>query len=288
MLDFSAFTQPFMLHTWISGTMVAVISSFIGFFIVIRGSAFVGHALPEAGFAGGAGAVLLHADPFYGLVMFTVGGAFLMGTLGKKEHNDVITALTLITGLGIGALFLGLSNQYASGAYALLFGQIVGVSSGQIAGTAIVGLICILGLAVLYRPLLLMTISKEVAEARGIPVKILEICLLLIVALASAVIVPMVGALLCFSLLIVPNAASVHLTRHPAATLRLSLVFSLVDIWAAILLAYTTGWPIGFFVCIIGAIFYCFARMSQHIFKKRVHLMETHQKEKNTLENFHV
>ncbi|MFT8872249.1 MAG: metal ABC transporter permease [Sporolactobacillus sp.] len=261
MPDFTMLTQPFLLHTWVSGTIVAVIAAVIGFFIVIRGSAFVAHALPEAGFAGGAGAVYLQLNPLYGLIAFSVCGALLIGSMSKKAHHDAITALMLVTSLGIGALFLGLSDRYASGAYALLFGQIVGVSTDQITGTAVVGVLCLIGLAVLFRPLLLASVSPDIAAARGVPLRMLEAALLVIVALASSVIVPMVGALLCFSLLIVPNAASVRLTRTPGSALRLALLASVLDVWLAIALAVLSGWPIGFFVCMISAAFYGFARI---------------------------
>ncbi|MFT8389819.1 MAG: metal ABC transporter permease [Sporolactobacillus sp.] len=278
MLDFSLLAQPFMLHTWISGTIVAMIAAFIGFFIVIRGSAFVAHALPEAGFAGGAAAVFLQLNPLYGLIAFSVGGALLVGSLSKKAHHDVVTALMLVSGLGVGALFLGLTNQYASGAYALLFGQIVGVSSDQIVGTVAVGVLCLIALTCLYRPLLLATVSPEIAEARGVPIRRLDMGLLIIVALASSVIVPMVGALLCFSLLIVPNAASVRLTRSPAAALRLSLIASVLVIWFAIAFACLSGWPIGFFVCMLSAAFYCFARVCPYF---RSRQMAEHQRQVN-------
>jgi zinc/manganese transport system permease protein len=268
MLDAGIITQSFMIHAWIGGTIVAVLSAFIGFFVVLRGSSFAAHALPQAGFAGGAGAVLLNINPVYGLAAFAVGGALLIGYLGRKERNDVITALTLVTALGTGALFLGLTNRYATGAYALLFGQIVGVSSGQVVDTAVLGLVCLLCLAILYRPLLLASVSREIAEARGVPVRLLEILFLVIVGLASAVIVPVVGALLCFSLLIGPNAASIYLTSRPGKVMVLSLAFSLVNIWASIVFAYVTGWPIGFFVSMIGALLYAFAR-AFHYFRAK-------------------
>jgi len=266
MLDTGIFTQSFMIHAWIGGTIVAILSAFIGFFVVIRSSSFAAHTLPQAGFAGGAGAVLLNINPLYGLAAFAVGGALLIGYLGNKERNDVITALTLVTTLGTGALFLGLTNKYATGAYALLFGQIVGISSDQVVETAVLGVVCLLCLAFLYRPLLLASVSREIAEARGVPVRLLEICFLVIVGLASAIIVPVVGALLCFSLLIAPNAASVYLTNNPGKAMALSLLFSLGNVWISIVLAYISGWPIGFFVSMTGALLYACAR-TVHYFR---------------------
>ena len=211
MLDSGLFTQSFMVHAWISATIVAVLCACTGFFVVLRGSAFAAHALPKAGFAGAAGAVLSGINPLYGLSLFAVGGALLIGALGRRERNDVATALTLVAALGTGALFLSLTNQYATGAYALLFGQIVGVSAGQVWDTAVLACVCLLAVAFLSRPLLLASISPEIAGSRGVPVRLLETGFLLVVGLVTAVTVPVVGALLCFSLLVGPMAAGGYL-----------------------------------------------------------------------------
>jgi len=261
MISSGMFTDTFMINAWISGTMVAVICSFLGFFVVVRRSVFAAHALPQVGFAGGTAAVLWNFNPMYGLLGFSILGAILIGYLSRKEENDVITALILVAALGTGALFLGLTDKYAIGAYALLFGQIVGVSSQQVIETVVLGLICILILAFLYRPLLLTSVSKEIAEARGLSTSFFQMCFLLLVAIVCAITVPVVGALLCFSLLIAPTAASIYITSNPKKVMLLSLVLSLIIVWLSLMLAYLSGWPIGFFVSIIGAFFYALARL---------------------------
>lgn len=260
MPDAGLFTQPFMIHAWISATIVAVLSAFVGFFVVVRSASFAAHALPEAGFAGGAGAVLFGISPVYGLAVFAAGGALLIGYLEKRGRSDAVTALTLTGALGTGALFLGLSNNYASGAYVLLFGQIVGVDSGQLAGTAVGAALCLAGIAFLYRPLLLTTVSGDIAQARGVSVRFIDIAFLCLIGIAASVMVPVVGALLCFSLLICPTAACVYLSSNPGKVMRLSLLFSLLIVWSAIFLAYVTGWPVGFFVAMMGALLYGVAR----------------------------
>jgi zinc/manganese transport system permease protein len=261
MLDAGLFTQPFMMHAWISGTIVAVLSAFVGFFVVVRSTSFAAHALPEAGFAGGAGAVLLGVNPVYGLAAFAVGGALFIGYLEKRGRSDAVTALILTAALGTGALFLSLSNNYASGAYTLLFGQIVGVDSGQLVSTAVGAVLCLSGIVFLYRPLLLSTVSGDVAQARGVSVRLIEIAFLVLVGIAASVMVPVVGALLCFSLLICPTAASIYLSATPTKVMGLSLVFSLLIVWQSIFFAYVTGLPIGFFVAMMGALLYGIARV---------------------------
>jgi zinc/manganese transport system permease protein len=259
------FTDTFMLHAWISGTIVAILCALVGFFVVIRGDSFASHALPQAGFSGGAAAILLNINPIYGLSLFVLGGAAIIGFFSKKERNDIVTALCLVAVLGTGSLFIGLSNKYAAGAYALLFGQIVGISYEQVLQTAILGAICILGITFLYRPLLLVSVSKDIAESRGIPVRLIEMIFMVVLGLVAAVTVPIVGALLCFSLLVVPTAASAYITSNPKLVIILSLTFSVFSVWISLILAYYSGWPIGFFVSAIGGIIYLFSRVTHKI-----------------------
>jgi zinc/manganese transport system permease protein len=256
------FTQGFMINAFISGTIVAILSGLVGFFVVLRGSAFVAHVLPKVGFAGAAGAVLLGMNPIIGLAVFSVGGALSIGLLGKRGRHDVVTALILVVALGTGALFLVLNNHYAAGAYSLLFGQLVGVSSSAVLDTAILGIVCISVLAFMYRPLLLASITKESAEARGIPVRFLEMAFLVIVGLATATIVPVVGALLSFSLMIGPAATAQYLTHRPMLSKLLSVGISVITIWISLILAYDTGWTIGFFVATLSAVIYGSVRVT--------------------------
>lgn len=254
------FADAFMIHACISGTIIAILCALIGFFVVIRGDSFASHALPQTGFSGGAGAILFNINPMYGLTIFVLGGAIIIGLFGKKERNDIITALCLVVILGIGALFMGVSNKYAAGAYALLFGQIVGISYEQVIQTIVLALICLLSLIYLHKPLLLVSISKDIAESRGISTRLIEIFFMIILGLVSAVTVPIVGALLCFSLLVVPAAASTYITSNPKWVIILSLIFSIVSVWISLILAYYSGWPIGFFVSLIGGIVYFCSR----------------------------
>lgn len=258
----SMFSQSFMINAFLSGTIVAIVAALVGFFVVLRGSTFVAHALPKMGFAGAAGAVMLGVNPIIGLVAFAVGGAISIGWLGKRGHHDVVTALTLVVALGTGALFLVLADTYATGAYALLFGQLVGVSRSEIIDTAVLGVVCISILVILYRPLVFASIMKEGAEARGISIRWLEIVFLIVTGIATAVTVPVVGALLSFSLMIGPAATTSYLTYHPLRSLGWSICISVFTVWVALILGYDTGWPIGFFVATLSVIFYGGARLA--------------------------
>lgn len=255
-LPSSLFTQPFMIHAFISGSIVAIVTGLVGFFVILRGSSFVAHVLPKAGFAGAAGSLLLSGNLFLGLSLFSVGGALSIGWLGRRGRHDVGTALTLIVTLGLGALFLSLNNDYATGAFGILFGQLVGVSANQVIQTAILGAICLGILGFLYRPLLFSSIMKSTAQARGIRIGWVDIGFLITIGLTTAVTVPIVGALLCFSLLIGPAAIARILGTRPWHVLLISVTLSVATIWLSLILGYDTGWPIGFFVSSITALTY--------------------------------
>src|SRR5579875_1651936 len=148
----------FMVNAWVVATIVAIVGGTVGFFVVLRGSAFVAHAVPNGSFAGAAAANLVGVSTLAGLAVFSLGGALGIGLLGRRGRHDVATALTLVFMLGLGALFLGFSAQYAPEIYSLLFGEVLGISANQLGPTIGLAAACLLALAVLYRPLLLSSV----------------------------------------------------------------------------------------------------------------------------------
>ncbi|MBV9445519.1 MAG: metal ABC transporter permease [Streptosporangiaceae bacterium] len=245
-----------MLNTWIAATAVAVIAGVTGFFAVLRGSTFAAHAIPNGAFAGAAGASLLGFNAIAGLAVFSVAGALGIAGLSRRARHDVATALTFVLMLGLGALFVSWSTEYAQQAYSLLFGEVFGVSSAEVAPIAGIGAVSIALIIVMFRPLMLSSALPEVAAARGLSPQRMEVAFLLVMALATAMTVPVTGALLMFSLMIGPPAAARSFTPNPAVALALSVGIALITVWLGIVLSYHTNWPLGFFVGITGAVFF--------------------------------
>ncbi len=250
------FAYSFMINAWIVATIVAVIAGVVGFFVVLRGSAFQAHAIPNGAFAGAAGASLIGVNTLVGLGVFSVLAALGIGTLGRRGRHDVATALALVVMLALGALFLSQTTEYEPEIFALLFGEILGVSSNEILPVAALGVVCIVGLLVMYRPLMLSSIVPEIGEARGVSSQRIEMAFLLVLALATTMTVPVVGALLIFSLMIGPPAAARSFTTRPPLAIGLSVVIALLTVWAAIAISFETNWPIGFFVGVLSAAVY--------------------------------
>ena len=249
-----------MLNTWIAATAVAVIAGVMGFFAVLRGSTFAAHAIPNGAFAGAAGARLLGLNVIAGLAVFSVAGALGIAGLSRRARHDVATAMTFVLMLGLGALFVSWSTEYAQEAYSLLFGEVFGVSSSEVTPIIALGAASIALIIVMFRPLMLSSAMPEVAAARGVSPQRMELAFLLVMALATSMTVPVVGALLMFSLMIGPAAAARSVTASPALALALSVGLALVCVWAGIVLSYRTNWPLGFFVASIGAAFFLLGR----------------------------
>lgn len=260
----------FMVNTWIVATIVAIVAGVVGFFVVLRGSSFAAHAIPNAAFAGAAGANLIGASPIGGLLVFAVAGALGIGLLSKRSRRDVATALAVVLMLALGALFLSFSTEYASETYSLLFGEVLGISSSELVPTVVLALLAAVAVAICWRLLLLTSVMPELAEARGVRTYRIELVFLLIVALVTSMSVPVVGALLMFSLMIGPPAAARSLTTNPPVAVILAVCLATATVWIAIAVSYMTTWPIGFFVGVLGAAFYLAGRAYAGWQRKRV------------------
>lgn len=242
----------YYIPAWEAATIVAIVAGVVGFFTVMRGESFAAHALPNGAFAGAAGASLVGASTLLGLGTFAVFGAVVIATLGRRTRSDVATALTIVLMLGLGALFIAQTREYAQAIYALLFGEAISVPDTYLAPTAALAVVSLLAIAVLYRPLLLSSVSPAAAEARGVSPRLVDLAFLLVLAMVTTMAVPVVGTLLIFALLISPPATARCLTKSPLPSMTLSVVLALLTVWGSFALSFQLNLPIGFFVGAIG------------------------------------
>src|SRR5271170_5474022 len=158
----------FMVNAWTAATIVAVVAGVVGFFVVLRGSAFPAHAIPKGAFAGAAAANVFGFNSLIGLAGFALLAALGIGSMGRRGRHDVATALALVMMLALGAVFLSRSGEYEPQIYSLLFGEVLGVSTIELLPVALLALACIAAVLVLYRPLLLSSVVPEIGEAKGV------------------------------------------------------------------------------------------------------------------------
>jgi zinc/manganese transport system permease protein len=230
-------------------TIVAVVAGVVGYFVVLRRLSFAAHALSHAGFAGAAGAVLLGLNPLLGLLVFTSSGGLGMAALGRKAASrDVQIGTVLSFMLGLGVLFISLYKGYATEAYSLLFGEILGISSGDVVVTLIAGIVTLSAVALLYRRLLFTSLDEDVAEAKGVSITGTGVIFMLLLAFATSIAVQVVGVLLIFALMVTPAAVAGRLSRRPLAGIGISVFVALLATWIGLFVSYYIPYPVSFFI----------------------------------------
>lgn len=260
----SIFQYSFIQNAYIASTFVAIVAAVVGYFMLIRGLTFAGHALSHIGFAGAAGAVLLGIDPVIGLLVFTIISAIGIGYLGKiHRERDVTIGIFLTLALAFGILFLFLYSGYAEAAYSILFGTILGISVQDVLVTIFFSIVTLGILIFLFRPLLFSSFDPEVAEARGVPIKFLGIIFLILVAITVSISVQVVGVLLIFTLLVGPPATATLLSKNPFSTLGIAILLGVVYCWLGIFIAALTNLPVSFFIATLSFGTYVIVRLGK-------------------------
>jgi len=251
----------FMQHAFEAGTVVAILAGIVGYFVVLRRSSFAAHALSHIGFSGAAAAVLIGVNPIYGLLLFTSVGGLGIAALGRRAANrDAEIGIVLAFMLGLGVLFLSLYTGYATEAYSILFGEILGVSFSNVLLTLVAGVAILVLISLVYRPLLFASLDEDVAEAKGMPVVLLGIIFMLLVAVATSFAVQVVGVLLIFSLMVTPAATAQLLAKRPGRVIIISVVIALIATWLGLFIAFFEPYPVSFFITTIVFFFYLFVR----------------------------
>jgi zinc/manganese transport system permease protein len=262
------FAYPFMRHAFAAGTVVAILAGVVGYFVVLRQSAFAAHALSEIGFAGASGGIAYGFSALLGLLGMSLLGAALIGLLAKRlRGRDAVIGTVLAFSLGLGSYFLTRYRGNASGAFGLLFGEILGISVRDVCVIAAAAAASLVVMAVIYRPLLFASLDEDVAEARGVPVRGLSVAFLLVVAVAVTAAVQVVGVLLIFSLLVTPAAIADRICRTPARGIVVCVVLSLAFVWAGLTVTYYSRFPVGFLISGFAFAGYLLARLSTALWR---------------------
>jgi zinc/manganese transport system permease protein len=253
----------FMRNAFAAAGVAAVVSGLVGYFLVLRGQTFAGHALSHIGFAGATGAMLISVAPVWGLVGLTVAAGIGMGLLGERiSGRDVAIGVVLALALGFGLLFLHYYTSFATQATALLFGNVLAVDRAMIGTLVGLGLVTLGGLAAIMRPLIFASLQPELAEAKGVPLRFVSTAFLTVVALAVSECAQIVGILLVFSLMVGPPATAQRLVTGLWSGMALSAALALAEAWCGIAIAYHTDWPVSFCIALLSALGYFLSRGS--------------------------
>jgi zinc/manganese transport system permease protein len=256
----------FMVQALEAGTIVAVLGGCFGWFMVLRGQVFAGHTLSVIAFPGAAGAALAGlplALGYFGscglaaLVLALATAARRDAAAGDSATIGVVQAF----GLGLGFLFVSLYGGQLASLEALLFGTFLGITAGQVQTLLWVAVASLAVLVAIGRPLLFASVDPAVARAGGVPVRALAVAFLVLLGLAVAATAQITGALLVFTLLVMPAATAQQLTARPGPGLALSVLLALVVVWVGLTIAYFSPYPLGFWATSVAFALYLAARL---------------------------
>ncbi|HEX3461961.1 MAG TPA: metal ABC transporter permease [Acidimicrobiales bacterium] len=251
------------------GAAAAVVSAVVGVFTVLRGQSFAGHALTDVSTAGGSGAVLVGVSPLLGFVGVGVAGAGVMDLIGvqRVRGRDLATGIVLGASTGLAALFLyfDTTTRATTGAtQQILFGSIFTVDPSTIPVVVVLGVVSVGIMAVIYRPLLLTSVSPDIAAARRIPLRVVGVLFMVALAVAVGLSALAIGAILSTALLVGPAAIALRLTNRIAWAMVVACVIGVGTTWIGVLLAFDsyywgakhTGIPVSFMVVALIFVLY--------------------------------
>jgi zinc/manganese transport system permease protein len=266
----------------VTGGIVAIVSGIVGTFAVLRGQSYAGHALADISVTGGSGSFLVGISPLWGFVGISVLAAAVMDMIGvqRPRGRDLATGIVRGAGLGLAALFLYWDATYTSTTGAtitILFGSMFTISSSVIPVVVLLSLAALGIVATLYRPLLLSSVSADLAYVRGVSVRLAGALCLTAVALAVALSALTIGAILSTALLVGPAATALRLTNKPGLAMIWAAIIGLAATWLGVLLAFDSfywpparqGWPVSFFVVALVFAVYLLAQLPALIRARR-------------------
>lgn len=246
-------TSVFMRNALIGGTLVALAAGLIGYFVIVRNTAFAAHALAHIGLPGATGAALLGLPVGLGLGAFCIGGALVIGALGSRAYDrEVATGTVLALATGFGLFFNSLATKNSSTLTNVLFGNLLAITHQQL--LMFTALLVVLAAAVVFvfRPLLFASVNAQVAEAKGVPVRALSVLFMVLLGIAVTMAVLAVGTLLLFALVVTPAATAIMVTARPILAMAISTGISVASVWAGLAVSAIFNMPPSFVIVTIA------------------------------------
>ncbi|TVT56132.1 metal ABC transporter permease [Amycolatopsis rhizosphaerae] len=258
--------QPFVLTALLAAGVLGLLAGMLGPLIVTRRMSFAVHGTAELAFTGAAGALLLGVGIEYGALAGAVLAALLLGLLGGREsERDSVIGAILSFGLGLGVLLLWFYPGRAANKFGILVGQIVSIEPTNVLVLVCAAVAVLLVLALIYRPLLFASVDPHVAAARGVPARTLSVVFAVLVGVATALGVQIVGALLVVALMVTPAAAATRITASPWLATLLTVVFAETAALGGIILSLAPGAPVSAFVTAISFTIYLVCRLIAYL-----------------------
>ncbi|BBX29079.1 metal ABC transporter permease [Mycolicibacterium alvei] len=246
-------TSVFMRNALIGGTLVALAAGLIGYFVIVRNTAFAAHALAHIGLPGATGAALLGLPVGLGLGAFCIGGALVIGALGSRAYDrEVATGTVLALATGFGLFFNSLATKNSSTLTNVLFGNLLAITHQQLLMFAALLVVLAAAVVFVFRPLLFASVNAQVAEAKGVPVRALSVLFMVLLGIAVTMAVLAVGTLLLFALVVTPAATAIMVTARPILAMAISTGISVASVWAGLAVSAIFNMPPSFVIVTIA------------------------------------
>lgn len=254
---FEMFQFSFMRNAYLASTFIAIICGVIGVFVIARNMPFLTHTLSEIGFSGASFGMFLGITPLNGMLIFTIISSILVGKMSEKSsrREDSISAISGLF-IGLGVLFLALSNKSSSYATSILFGSVVGISSKEVIQLVGLSVVVLLIVLIMYRGLKFDSFDAIGAKSQKIKSGLISVSFLVMLALSVSVAAQVVGSLLIFILLTLPAASAKYFVHSVSKMIFLAIGFALFGVWIGLYLSYVTNLPVSFFIAAIESSIY--------------------------------
>lgn len=256
----------FMRYAFIAGVFIALICAFMGVFVVARQTSFFTHTLSEIGFSGASFGVFAGIPPLFGMLLFTCASGLFIGLSGEKVGRRE-ASISVFSGLflGLGILFLSLSQKQSNYATSILFGSIVGIDRSNLITLVVLSIVLLIVVALLFRPLAYNSFDAQGAEFNQRYNQSISIIFLILLSLTISITAQIVGSLLIFVLLTIPAQAAKYFVHSLNKMIALTFGFVLLGVWLGLYLSFVTNWPVSFFITVIESLLYGVAILKQKI-----------------------
>ncbi|MGI5126268.1 metal ABC transporter permease [Pseudonocardia sp. CA-107938] len=259
-------SQGFVHNAFLACAVLGLAAGLLAPLIVARGMSFAVHGTAELAFTGGAAALVAGVSVGLGAVAGALTAGLVFGLLGlRQRERDSVIGVVLAFGLGLGVLLLSLYKGRSSNKFGLLTGSVVSVDSTDLTVLGVVAVVVIATLAMLYRPMLFASTDPDVAVARGVPVRALSVVFAMLVGLTTALAVPIVGAILVLSVMIVPGAAAARVTASPVRATLLAVLFAEIALLGGVFLSLAPGLPVSGYVAALSFLCYLGCRLAARL-----------------------
>lgn len=262
--NFTDYSQllPLMKSSIFAAFVLGAVGGLVGVFVQARNAAFAVHGISELSFSGAAFALLVGMDVIWGSIIGSIIAALLIAVFSwsSKGKDNAILGIMMPTGLGLGILFLSLYQGRSINKFGLLTGQIVAIEPAKLEAMLLMAVVVVLLLFFIGRPLLFASVDREVAKVRGVPIKVLDLAFMLVLGVATAMCVHIVGALLALALLVTPAVSASYVAKSPVGVFVCSIIIGVVASVGGVLLSLGSRIPVSPYITCLSFVLFLICR----------------------------